>query len=340
MSRRRTGLLIGIPVLLIVLYGLSKAVLPPVVAAAKPTRGAAVEAVYATGTVEASVMLPIAPRQAARLTELLVDEGARVQKDQILAQLEEKDVLSAQQQAEARLALSKSTFERQNELVKRGFASRQTTDQARSDMLSAEADLARAKAERAFLRLLAPADGEIIKRDGEIGQLIPAAQPVFWLKCCAPLRVTAADDEEDIARVEPGQKVLVRADAFPGQTFQGTVQAITPKGDDIARSFRVRIGLNEEDVPLKIGMTAETNIVLRTAENALLVPSRAVVDKKVWLVVDGKLTRRSVELGALGKEQTEIRSGLDESDVVAIPAIGSGKTWTEGQRVRQKTYAP
>src|SRR6185437_1967818 len=146
------------------------------------------------------------------------------------------------------------------------------------------------------LKLVAPADGRIIRRDGEIGQLIAANQTVFWLSC-APVRVSAEVDEEDIARVKPGQPVLLRADAFPGRIFDGTVESITPKGDPIARSYRVRISL-AAGTPLMIGMTAETNIILRRDEHALLLPAGTVTQDMVWVVDNDRLVRRKVTVGA------------------------------------------
>ena len=134
-----------------------------------------------------------------------------------------------------------------------------------ADWEKAKALRERAEAEAHYLDLVAPAAGTIIRRDGEIGQIIAADKPLLWMSCCAPLRVSAEVDEEDIAQVRPGQEVLIRADAFPGQIFHGTVQAITPKGDPVARTYRVRVSL-PKDTPLMIGMTAETNIVLRKAE--------------------------------------------------------------------------
>src|SRR5690606_24661917 len=145
----------------------------------------------------------------------------------------------------------------------------------RSEWEAARAASEKAAAAVSFMKLIAPEAGRIIRRDGESGQLIPANQPVFWLSCCAPLRVSAEVDEEDIARVQPGQKVLIRADAFPGKTYEGKVQSITPKGDPVTRTYRVRIALVEE-TPLLIGMTAETNIILRENEHALLIPASAL----------------------------------------------------------------
>lgn len=284
---------------------------------AHPTRGAAVLAVYATGTVEATVMMPIAPRISAKLAELNVDEGSKVEKGQLLARLEDADLQSGLQQFRSQEALAKKTYDRKAMLVKSGAISKADYDSAKSEWESAKALSAKASTETNFMKLIAPDDGLIIKRDGEIGQLIPATQPVFWLSCCAPLRISVEVNEEDIVQVKFGQEVLIRADAFPDQVFNGKVQSITPKGDPIARTYRVRVEF-VGDVPLQIGMTAETNIIISKNDNALLVPSTAVSDHKLWLVEGGKLVQQEVKQGAKGLKSIEIVTGVAESDVIVV----------------------
>jgi RND family efflux transporter MFP subunit len=132
------------------------------------------------------------------------------------------------------------------------------------------------------------------------------------------LRISAEVDEEDIAGVKPGQEVLIRADAFPGKVFHGRVQSITPKGDPVARSYRVRIKFTE-DTPLQIGMTAEINIIISEHQDALLLPNSAVMrNNQVWLVKGGRLAGQTVETGAKGPEQTEILSGVTMEDQAVL----------------------
>ena len=283
----------------------------------RPHRGLAVEAVYATGTVEPPVMLPIAPRIAARLKALYVDEGATVEENQLLARMEDEVLRQTIRELQANEAFLKQEFERKESLLKQRVISKTEHDRARTEWAAAEAAVARAAAESDFMKLLAPAHGRIIRRDGEVGELIPANQAVFWLSCSTSLRISAEVDEEDIALVQPGQKVLIRADAFPDQTYEGSVQNITPKGDPVSRSYRVRIGFNEE-TPLMIGMTAETNIIIRETPEALLLPSGVVTQGHVWLVVEDKLVKRKVTIGAKGLEQTEILSGIEADDVMVL----------------------
>lgn len=310
--------------------------LVPTVEVARPQRGVAVQAVYATGTVEAAVMLPVSARGAARLMELNADEGSHVHKGQVLAQLEDSDLQSSIKQLEAREELARKDYERAQILVKQRAVPKRNYDQAKSDLEAARAATREAQAQAGYLQLVAPADGLIIKRDGEIGQLIAANEPVFWLSCCAPLRISSEVDEEDIAQVKPGQEVLIRADAFPEQVFHGRVQAITPKGDPVARSYRVRIEFTEE-VPLQIGMTAETNIISEKHENALLLPTSAINKGQVWLVKDGKLVIRPVAIGAKGTAQTEIKEGVADEDMVVLKPDDKLKP---GQKVKAKPAQP
>jgi membrane fusion protein, multidrug efflux system len=289
----------------------------------RPVMGPAVQAVYATGTVEPAVMLPVAPRISARLVELLGDEGQKVAKGEVLARLEDADLQKALEQAQAQAALARKEYNRKSALLGQNAISREAADQAEAALKSAEARVEEAKATLGFMRLEAPDAGIVLRRDGEIGELIPANKPVFWLSSTAGLRVSADVDEEDISLVEPGQKVLIRADAFPDKTFEGRVQSITPKGDPVARSYRVRISL-PQGTPLMIGMTAETNIIARETPEAMLLPASAVRQGAVFVVEEGRAVRRPVETGARTKEAVEIRSGLAPDQAVILDAAREG----------------
>ena len=297
-----------------------------------PQRGPAVHAVYATGTVEPTVMLPVSPRVTARLMTLNADEGQQVKKGDVLAQLEDSDVQSGIAELRAKEVLAAQELKRTERLSATGSISRAEADQSRANYESAKAALARAREEADFLKLIAPEDATVIRRDGEVGQLLKAGEPVFWLSCCAGLRITTEVDEEDIPHVQPGQHVVIRADAFEGRIFKGRVASITPKGDPIARSYRVRI-IFDEETPLQIGMTAETNIIIRETQDALLIPSSALRGDNVWLAEDDTLRRQKVKAGAHGPEKTEILEGLSESSLLlAAPADGL----KEGDSVRTR----
>ncbi|PZO83781.1 MAG: hypothetical protein DI626_08780, partial [Micavibrio aeruginosavorus] len=112
------------------------------------------------------------------------------------------------------------------------------------------------------------------------------------------------------------QDVLVSADAFAGQTFNGRVLSITPKGDPVARSYRVRISLPQQ-TPLMIGMTAETNIITQVKEDALMVPATAVNNGKVVVLDGGKAKIVDVKTGIKTPDAVEITEGVAEGATLA-----------------------
>jgi RND family efflux transporter MFP subunit len=308
---------------------------PASVEIASVTRGPAVEAVYATGTVEPTVMVPLAPRSAGRLAAVQVEEGAHVRRGQVLARIESADLDQTVQEMSAREQLARVQHERTSDLVAQKFVSSAELDRTRTELRAAQAAVGRAQAQRDYNQLLAPADGIVLRRDGEPGQFIAAGQAVLTLACCAPLRVSAEVDEEDIPRVVVGQKVTLRTDALPGRIFDGEVADITPKGDPVSRSYRVRVRLADAPAvdagPLRTGMTMDANVIVSRRENVLLVPSRALKGNAIWVLEEDRLRRREVRKGVTGSERTEIVSGLAEGERVVLSPADSLR---EGQRAR------
>jgi RND family efflux transporter MFP subunit len=312
---------------------------PKTVTVAKAVRAPAVQAVYATGTVEASVTIRVSPQVAGRLMELKVDEGQAVKAGDVLARLDDSDLRASLSELEARLGYAEQQFDRIGTLLKQGWATKEKFDQSRSETDAAKQAARRVRELLTFMQLRTPVDGRIIRRDGEVGDFIPVNQAVFFLaKAGVPLRISADVDEEDIPLVKVGQKVVIRSDAFPSRVFTGEVNEITPKGDPVARSYRVRIEL-PADTALLIGMTAETNIVTAEKQDALMIPASAVVGSSVWVVRDGKLENSPVQIGIKGRERVEAVSGINEGDVVVVEPPKTLKTG-EAVRARVAEEAP
>ncbi|CAN7735986.1 efflux RND transporter periplasmic adaptor subunit [Variovorax sp. LjRoot175] len=308
---------------------------PARVETALPTRGPAIEAVYATGTVEPTVMVPVAPRAGGRLVAIEAEEGAPVKRGQVLARIESIDLDQTVLEMRAREQLARAQFERTRNLVEKRFVAPAELDRTRSELQVAQAAAKRAQAQRDYNQLVAPADGMVLRRDGEAGQFVPAGQAVFTLACCAPLRVTAEVDEEDIARVAVGQKVTMRSDALPKRLFDGEVAEITPKGDPVSRSYRVRVRLADAPAvdagPLRSGMTMDANLIVSRREGALLIPNRALKGDAVWVMAQGRVKRRTVNKGVVGGERTEIVTGLADGEEVVLSPPDALR---DGQRAR------
>jgi RND family efflux transporter MFP subunit len=291
--------------------------LPPAVSVAAATTGPAVEAVYATGSVEPVHLARVGPGVRARLVAVLAEEGQRVAQGQALARLDDREARARLEEAEARAGFAEEEAARLRTLVARDIAARTTADRAES-----EARAARAAAVAAARRLddyvvRAPADGVVLRRDAEVGEIVDVPNTLFWIGEPRPLRATVEVDEEDIARVRPGQRAVLRADAFAGAPLPAEVSHITPRGDAQRKSFRVRLAL-PDDTPLMIGMTVEANIILRETAEAVLVPAAALRNGAVFVVERETARRRAVTVGVQGPERVEIRQGIAAGETVIL----------------------
>ncbi len=302
----------------------------PEVATVPAERGRAVDTVYATAIVEPVTWGRVGPTTLGRILSIAAEEGEEVVRGQELGRLDDRIARARVTELEARIEFLEAELQRVLPLAKEGFTSRQALERVESDLRQARAAFVAALQTLDDLVLRAPLDGVVLRRDGEVGEAVGPETTLFWIGRARPLRAEAEVDEEDIPRVARGQTVLIRSDAFPGRALESTVADITPKGDPVTKSYRVRIAL-PDDTPLMIGMTVETNIVVGMIEDAVLVPLSAVTGDGLWVVEDGRAHRRRVTLGVLGEDKVEVRAGLAAgASVVTAPPPGL----RDGGRVR------
>lgn len=303
----------------------------PAVTAAAPTRGPAVKAVYATGNVEPVTWAKITPLVKGRIVDLCICEGREIKKGAVLARLDDREERAALRELESRERFLADEEKRYKALISKNFVSQQNYDRAASDHAMAQATVAQARKRLENMVLYSPMDGTVLRRDGELGEVAEPGQALFWVGRPKPLWVVAEVDEEDIPLVRIGQRTLIKADAFPGAVLSGTVEQITPKGDPVNKTYRVRVAL-PDDTPLLIGMTTEINIVVQERPNALLVPITALRAGQVWVIKDRRARAQAVETGIVGDKMVEILSGLGETDLVVTEPPAGLK---DGQRVRR-----
>lgn len=305
---------------------------PTAVQLLRAQRGEAVTAVYATGSVEPVLQLPVAPRVGGRLTSLPVEEGDRVRRGQLLALLEGEENDAQLAELAARERQAELALQRVEALVAQAFVATSERDRARAELDAVRAQARRIQALLGYTRLLAPTDGAVLRRDGEVGQYIAPGQTLFQLGDPQQLRISAEVDEEDMPRVRVGMPVLLRAAALGAKVFDGSVERITPKGDPVARSYRVRITLPAIPEGLRVGMTVDANLIAARRGNALLLPAAAVQGQTVWVMQDGRARRLDLVLGTRGNGKVEVLKGLpDDAAVIANP-LGL----RDGQRVRER----
>ena len=302
----------------------------PMVTAVAPVRGTAVEIVYATGAVEPVRWARVASVIRNRIIEICDCEGKSVTKGAVLARLDDKDVRAQLQELRAREEFATRELNRQTELIGRGSTTTQAYERASMDLRAIQGLISVQTEKLADYSVSAPIDGVVLRRDGEVGEIAEVGQILFRIGVLKPLQVVAEVNEEDIPRVAIGQIVLLRTDAFLGRRLAGKVREITPIGDPVAKTYRIKVAL-PDDTPLMPGMSVEANVVTREKADALLIPADAVQGTSVFVVDGNRVRKRDIEIGIRGTRAVEVLSGLAANEAVASPALA---TLADGRRVR------
>lgn len=303
---------------------------PVMVEAVSPSRGDAAEIVYAAGVVEPRIWARITPSLRERIVEECDCEGKSVARGELLARMDDTLARAQLSEMQVRLKLATEEYSRIAILAARNTMTQQALERAASEVAQLEAAIAGQKARLDAYQIRSPVSGQVLRDDAEVGEMAELNQPLFWVGEPKPLIVIAEVNEEDIPRVRPGQHALLRSDAFPGQRLEATVDQITPKGDPVTKTYRVRFTVPDES-PLLIGMSVDVNIVIRVSEDALLVPSVALAGNRAFLIEDGVARLRQVTTGIRAVEGVEIVTGLSESDRLISPYPDD---LAEGARVR------
>lgn len=295
-------------------------VVPPVakeIVLEAPRREAIIETITATGTLEPVEEADIAPQIVGRVVEVLVEDGDRVKKGDVLLLLDETEARArldsakaridrlgaAIHQAKANLEKAQRDVERTERLAARNASTptemldmRSALDVSRASLQMASGELAESEAMRqmseqelSYTRIVAPIDGVVSGCDVEVGEVVIAGTtnlPGSTLMSIANLermQVRAEVDETDVPLVAPGQtsRVYLQADLL--RAIPGTVRKVAPKGvqEGEVVTFETLIGVESSaGLALRSGMTATVEVEVRRSDEALSVPVQAVVQRR------------------------------------------------------------
>jgi len=293
------------------------------------------------GTLQGYVQSPISARASGYLKRWTKDIGARVEKGELLAEIETPEIaeqlsqaVAAREQASAGLALANSTVERWEGLRKKDVVSQQELDERRSSVVQARANVAAAEANAqrlrqldAFKRVTAPFAGVITKRNVDVGDLIDAGaggggRALFVLTQTDPLRVYVNVPQTYSQMIKTGQEVVVTQAELRGQSFKGTVARTAGAIDTATRTLQVEIALpNASGVLLpgayvQVALPIVASTTLRVPTNALLF--RADGSRVALVDAAGKVSLRKVLIGRNLGEDMELLDGVGPTDRLVL----------------------
>src|SRR2546425_12044539 len=260
------------------------------------TRGPITQAVTATGTLNPVVNVQVGSQVSGNIAKLFADFNSQVKAGQVVAQIDpalfqatvtqaEGDLASAQ----AALELAKVNATRTQELFAKKNSSQADLDQAMANLHQAEANvkikqgaLDKAKADLEHCTITSPIDGVVISRNVDVGQTVAASlqAPVIFqiANDLTKMQIDANVAEADVGTVAVDQDVDFTVDAFPNRTFHGTVVQVrnSPVTVQNVVTYDTVISVNNQDLKLKPGMTANVSIIVAQRDDALKIPNAAL----------------------------------------------------------------
>ena len=195
----------------------------------------------------------------------------------------------------------------------------------RARVAAAEASSAALAERRRKLTIRSPFSGIVTKKTVEVGETKQPGTPLFTVADPQEIYIEAPIDESESAKVREGQKVRLYPDAYLGETFRGIVSYVKPtiepsKEVSRANTIEIRPDPSPPGRPMRLGMSVDVEVLTGRKEDALQIPSSAVMEREgqkfVYLVRDGKIVREDVATGISNWDRTEILSGISTGDAV------------------------
>lgn len=286
-----------------------------------------VSQIYSTSaTLRADRQATVIARAKGVVRRLLVEEGDRVSKGQPLAHLEDDEQRIELDRTRTAFEIEQREFQRARQLVDDELLSNEDFETARRELEEAKQALARAELEMTRTVIRAPFAGQILVRHLDVGATVQDGTAVYDLADLDPLYADVNIPERHVARLAPGQKVRLVADAS-GETTEALIERIAPAVDPATGTVKVTLAV-DDTARLRPGAFVRADIVTDTHADAMVVPRSALVaEGRRWNLFRLDPTQDKVE-------QVEVELGFEEGDRVEVSrVVRGGQGFGAGDRV-------
>lgn len=320
--------------------------------------------ITATGTIEPVTSVTVGTQVSGIVSKLYVDYNSVVKKGQVIAELDKTNLMSQLNTAKTQLATAQSqlnyqttNFNRYKTLYQKGLVAADEYDnaklsytQAKEQVASAKEEVQRAQTNLGYATITSPIDGVVLSKSVEEGQTVAASFSTPELFKIAQdltnMQVVADVDEADIGDVKEGERVSFTVDAYPDDTFEGTVKQVRQEATTTNNvvTYEVVISAPNADLKLKPGLTANVTIYTAERKGVLSVQSKAlrftpqketvgkmkIVDQtgnaknKVWTIEGNNIVAHKVNIGMTDGTNTQILNGISAGTKVITGLNVSG----------------
>jgi membrane fusion protein (multidrug efflux system) len=286
------------------------------------TADTVVDAILATGQVEAVHSVELRPEIEGRIAAILVREGTTVARGQPMFQVDDAELKAEVARAEAERDLARQSLARTRELLAQKASSQSELERAEATGRSTEAgyQLLKVRLERTTVR--APFAGVAGRRLVSLGDYVTTSDGLMTLQTVSPQRAVFQVPERYAERLKSGQEVTFRVAALPGREFTGRVDFVDPVVQLPGRTITVKAQVPNPRRELQAGMFIEARLATDVRPNAVVIAEDAVLPIQgtnyVWVVSAGKATRRQVDLGVRTPGFVEARTGVEAGEQVVV----------------------
>ncbi|MEX0871240.1 MAG: efflux RND transporter periplasmic adaptor subunit [Aquisalimonadaceae bacterium] len=276
----------------------------------------------ASGTVEPRIRIRLASRANGTVNHVHVDVGDSVEQGDVLVELDVSEEQAELERARAQAGEARLNYERTAELRERGVVSSAEYQRSLAQLRIADSEQMLWQTRVNFGRVTAPRRAVVTARHIEPGEAVQAQDTLFQLSSMDELIIRLGVSEMDVGHLQVEQNVPLRLDALPGQQLDARILRVDPAADPDSRLIMVEVALpeNMSDRGVRPGYLGRVRMPIDPRPEALAVPAAAVGQdgdqRYVYLIIDGQLRAREVEVGVTRGDWTEILHGLEPEDVV------------------------
>ncbi|NIO05850.1 MAG: efflux RND transporter periplasmic adaptor subunit [Proteobacteria bacterium] len=249
-------------------------------------------------------------------------EGENVRKGDVLVKIDSQALQAEVEKADALYRLKDNQLERRRMLSRKGFLPKEELDMAIAERDSTLKSLEVARIQLAKGTIRSPITGLVNLTYVDAGEYVSVGDPILDLVEMDRVKIVGAVPEMDVPFVSISKIVRVTLDALGNEAFQGKIIYLSPKGDNITRTFTLKVALDNPTFRIKPGMIGRITIVKRTFPNAIAIPLFSIVDRgdrKIVFVEDQGVAReRIVALGVIENSRIQILTGLSPGDHLIV----------------------
>lgn len=291
-----------------------------------------------SGVVKAAYVVPIMAEVQGRIKKINFHQGQSVKKDQLLIQLDDEQAKNSLKEAMAQLKVNRSNYSRQVQLKAKGYGSSAAFEKAEAEMMSAGAQVEKARIHLKYTRIMAPFDGDIGLVNISEGAQVQTGQEITRLVSNSSLMVEFQVPEAEVRYIQQGQEAEVLVEGFDALPVPSFITAIEPYSDPIAHTITIKAKLDNPDKKFRDGAYARVTVALSTENQAIVIPKEAYMREDeqdfVFVIENGRAMKRPITVGIRDSDFIQVTEGLKPGEVVITD---QGELLTDGFPVKIDT---